>query len=549
MRLRITRASLRATITGLSGAGRRPGAACAVAAMLLSAGCTAAHDAVHRPVQAAPAAAERPNILLILVDDLKPAIHAFGDPVAITPNIDLLTARGTRFELAYANQAVCAPSRLNLMTGARSTSTGIYDFGQNLRDYLPDAVTMPQYFMASGYRAESIGKIFHIGHNTIGDPQSWSTKPYKDHVIEYVSPEGKALGKTREAALFNEFEIPQGDIWPYARTLGRGLAWESPDVPDEAYADGRVAAKAVTRLGELKASGQPFFLAVGFARPHLPFSVPKRYWDKYDRAKLPLPTFERLPEGAPAFAGKVGGEIIAYAPIDEKTPEAQYPEALKRTLIHGYYAGVSYVDAQIGKLMAELDRSGLSKNTIVVLWGDHGYHLGDHAIWTKHTNYEQATRLPLVFAGPGIGAGKVTRQLAETVDIYPTLAALTGLQRPAGPQSIDGTDLTPVLHDPAARVRSYAYHAYPRPNRIGQAIRTERYRLVRWTQEQTGARHYELYDLVGDPLENRNIAATNAQVRAQLEAILDSQPRPKPNHRGNSPAPGARPESKLGTAR
>lgn len=526
MRLRITKASLRATITGLSGAGR-PGAACAVAAMLLSAGCTAARDASPRSIQVAPAAAERPNILLILIDDLKPAIRAFGDPVAITPNIDRLTARGTRFELAYANQAVCAPSRMNLMTGARSTSTGIYDFGQNLRDYLPDAVTMPQYFMAAGYRTESLGKIFHIGHNTVGDPQSWSTPPYKDHVIEYVSPEGKALGKTREAALFNEFEIPRGDIWPYARTLGRGLAWESPDVPDEAYADGRVAAKAVTRLGELKASSQPFFLAVGFARPHLPFSVPKRYWDKYDRAKLPLPAFERLPEGAPAFAGKVGGEIVAYASIDEKTPEAQYSEELKRTLIHGYYAGVSYVDAQIGKLMAELDRSGLSKNTIVVLWGDHGYHLGDHAIWTKHTNYEQATRLPLVFAGPGIGAGKITRQLAETVDIYPTLAGLAGLQRPAGPQPIDGTDLSPVLHDPAARVRGYAYHAYPRPNRIGQAIRTERYRLVRWTQEQTGARDYELYDLVGDPLETRNVAATQPGIRSQLEALLDAQPKPR----------------------
>jgi iduronate 2-sulfatase len=474
------------------------------------------------------------------VDDLKPAIHAFGDPVAITPNIDRLAARGTRFELAYANQAVCAPSRLNLMTGARSTSSGIYDFGQNLRDYMPDAVTMPQYFMAAGYRAESIGKTFHIGHNTVGDPQSWSAKPYKDHVIEYVSPEGKALGKTREAALFNEFEIPSGDVWTYARTLGRGIAWEAPDVPDEAYGDGRVAAKAATRLGELSASGQPFFLAVGFARPHLPFSVPRRYWDKYDRAKLPLPAFERMPEGAPAYAGKVGGEINAYAPIDAATPEAQYPEELKRTLIHGYYAGVSFIDTQIGKLMAELDRTGLSKNTVVVLWGDHGYHLGDHAIWTKHTNYEQATHLPLLFVGPGISAGKATRQLAETVDIYPTLAALAGLRRPAGPQPIDGTDLTPALHDSSARVRDYAYHAYPRPNRIGQAIRTERYRLVRWTQEQTGARDYELYDLVADPLETRNLAGAQPEVRNHLDAILDAQPIAKPVKSHNNRTPAAK---------
>lgn len=539
MSARTIKASLRGATTGLAGTGRVLGAACAVAAMLLSAGCTVARDAAPAPgapTQAAPLAAERPNVLLILVDDLKPAIRAFGDPVAVTPNIDALAARGTRFQLAFANQSVCAPSRMNLMTGARSTSSGIYDFGQNLREYMPDAVTMPQYFMAAGYRAESIGKTFHVGHNTIGDPQSWSTKPYKDHVIEYVSPEGKALGRTREAALFNEFEIPKGNVWDYAKTLGRGIAWESPDVPDEAYGDGRVAAKAVARLGEFKASGQPFFLAVGFARPHLPFSVPKRYWDKYDRAKLPLPSFERLPEGAPVFAGKVGGEINAYSPMDPNTREADYPEDLKRTLIHGYYAGVSYVDAQIGKLMAELDRTGLAKNTIVVLWGDHGYHLGDHAIWTKHTNYEQATHLPLVFVGPGIGAGKATMQPAETVDIYPTLAALAGLKRPAGPQPIDGADLTAVLHDPAARVRGYAYHAYPRPGRIGQAIRTERYRLVRWTQEKTGARDYELYDLVADPLETRNIAREQPAVKAQLDAILDSEPRPKPVNRRNDPA-------------
>lgn len=523
MGLRITKASLRSGAFGLFG-GRRLAAACAVTTALLSAGCTSARGPAP---QAASVVAQRPNVLLILVDDLKPAIRAFGDPVAVTPNIDRLAARGTRFQLAFANQAVCAPSRINLMTGARSTTTGIYNFGQNLRDYLPDAVTLPQYFLANGYRAESFGKIFHIGHNTVGDPKSWSTPPYKDHVIEYVSPEGKALGKTREAALFNEFEIPQGDVWEYASTLKRGLAWESPDVPDEAYGDGRVASRAVARLGELRDSSQPFFLAVGFARPHLPFSVPKHYWDMYDRAKLPLPRFERLPEGAPAFAGKVGGEINAYSPIDENTREAQYPEELKRTLIHGYYAGVSYVDAQIGKLMAELDRTGLSKNTIVVLWGDHGFHLGDHAMWTKHTNYEQATRIPLLFAGPGIGAGKATMQPAETVDIYPTLAALAGLAPPNGPQSLDGANLTPVLHDPGARVRGYAYHAYNRPNRIGQAIRTERYRMVRWTREQTGARDYELYDLVADPFETKNVAATQPDVKVRLDAILDSQPKPK----------------------
>ena len=471
---------------------------------------------------------DRPNVLLILVDDLKPAIRAYGDPVAITPNLDRLIARGMRFELAYANQAVCAPSRINLMTGTRSTTSGIYEFGQNLRDYMPGAVTMPQHFMASGYTAESIGKVFHVGHGTAADPESWSVPTRRDHVIEYVSPEALAIGRSREEALFNEFELPDEDVWQFARSLPRGLAWEAPEVPDEAYADGRTVRSAIERLQVLGASGKPFFLAVGFARPHLPFSAPKKYWDLYDPARLPMPSFERLPEGAPNFAGKVGGEINAYHPVPETKPEAEYPEALKRKLVHGYYAGVSYADAQIGKVLDELDRSGLSRNTIVVLWGDHGYHLGDHGMWTKHTNYEQATRIPLVFAGPRVRAGTATRQLAETVDIFPTLASLANLPAPAGPQPMDGIDLVPVLFTPEARLRPYAYHAYNRPHRWGQAIRTERYRLVRWTHDETGERAYELYDLILDPGETLNLAATRPGVVRELEAILAELPPPAP---------------------
>ncbi len=481
------------------------------------------------PVRATPpVAAKRPNVLLILVDDLKPSLRSFGDAYAISPNIDRLAARGTRFERAYANQAVCAPSRINLMTGRRSTSTGIYNFGQNLRDYMPDAVTLPQAFMRAGYRAESYGKVFHIGHGTRGDDVSWSAPPVKDHVIEYVDPDN-AGKSTREEALFNEITVPEdADIFKYAATLARGAAWEDPDVADDAYADGRTAVRASKRLGELKTSGSPFFLAVGFARPHLPFSVPKRYWDMYDPAKLPMPKFEQLPEGAPAFAGKMGGEIAAYTPVPEgQVPGKQFSEALKRKLIHGYYAGVSYVDAQIGKVLDALAREGLADDTIVVLWGDHGYHLGDHGIWTKHTNYEQAVRLPIIFAGPGTGKpGSAPQQLAETVDIYPTLTRLAGVKLASGTQPIDGADLTPVLRDPATRVRPYAYHAFNRPGRIGQAIRTDRYRLIRWTQEASGQRVYELYDMAGDPGETRNIADARPGVRAQLEAMLDAQPKP-----------------------
>ncbi|WP_206377125.1 sulfatase [Sphingomonas sp. G-3-2-10] len=468
-----------------------------------------------------------PNILLILVDDLKPALHGYGDSTAISPNIDRLMRRGTAFGAAYANQAVCAPSRFNLMTGSRSTSTGIYDFGVNLRDVLPNVVTMPQHFLAAGYRTESMGKVYHIGHGTHDDKLGWSVPHLRDKLIEYHDPASTGGVPTREEALFEEVPGGDGDPFVYARTLAKGAAWEATDLPDDAYADGRTAAYASGRLAALKGQAQPFFLAVGFARPHMPFSVPRRYWDLYDPASLPMPGFEQLPAGAPDYAGKKGGEIEAYREVPAGVLGADFDPDLKRKLVHGYYASVSYVDAQIGKVLDALEREGLAEDTIVVLWGDHGFHLGDHGLWTKHTNFEQATRIPLIFAGLGVGAGKMTGQLAETVDIFPTLAALAGIAAPAGPQPIDGISLAPVLRDPGKRVRDHAYHAYPRGEWMGQAIRTERYRLVRWTSEKSGARSWELYDLIADPLETRNIADAAPDTRAHLDAILDHHPAPK----------------------
>ncbi|ANY19321.1 Choline-sulfatase [Tsuneonella dongtanensis] len=428
-----------------------------------------------------------------------------------------------RFDTAYANQAVCAPSQFNLMMGSRSSSTGIYNFGMNMRDYYPDTVTMPQWFMRAGYHTESMGKVFHFGHGTYGDEASWSVPHHKDHVIEYHGPASTPGGAvTREEAYFNE-KPHEGAILE----LPKGAAYESPDVSDETYADGRTAAYAIQRLEALKGSKQPFFMAVGFARPHMPFSVPKKYWDMYDPAKMPMPEFEDMPEGAPAFAGKVGGEVANYFPVPGKVTGKEYPRDLVRTMVQGYYAGVSYTDAQVGKVLAELDRLGLRDDTIVVLWGDHGFHLGDHGLWTKHTNYEQATRIPLIFAGPGVGAGgRSTGQPAETVDIYTTLASLAGLSHPTGPQPIDGLDLSPVFADPAARVRPYAYHVFNRPDRLGQAIRTERYRLVRWTQQRTKARDYELNDLVADPGEHRNLAKSDPATVKRLDAYIDALPPP-----------------------
>ncbi len=469
-------------------------------------------------------ASAKPNVLLILVDDLKPALGCYGDPIAISPNIDRLAAMGTRFEMAYCNQSVCMASRYNLMLGSRSTSSGFYSFGSQFRDVFPDAVTLPQHFMNNGYVTHSMGKVFHIGHGNTNDEASWSVPHLKEKVIEYILPESTHRQLTREEALFtNEFSVP-------IKSLPRGAAWENADVLDEAYADGRVASHAVDRLRSLSSNpDQPFFLAVGFVRPHLPFSVPRKYWEMYDRDELPMPEFEKAPEGAPKYAAKRRGEITAFKPVPVE--DVIYQDDLKRDLIHGYYASISYMDTQVGRVLDEVEALGLDENTIIVLWGDHGWHLGDHGSWTKHSNYEQANRIPIIVYAPGVTqAGRSTGQLAETVDIYTTLSSLAGLPRPSGPQPIDGIDLTPVLRNPDERIREYAYHAFRKGGYMGRAIRTERYRLVEWRLEKDAKAEpeYELYDYAEDPLETKNRAKSKPKVLAKMIAFLAQEPAAKP---------------------
>ena len=497
----------------------------------------------------------RPNVLLILVDDLKPAIGAYGDSVAKTPNLDRLVASGMRFDLAYCNQAVCAPSRYTLMLGSHSTSTGLYGLGSPLRQLVPDAVTMPQYFAKHGYRTESLGKIFHIGHGNHGDPDSFSVPHFKEKVIEYADPASKPDGRlTREEAMFQNVKAPPGGM----NSLPRGAAFEHPDVADDAYADGRVAAETIRRLKAAIDRDQPFFIAAGFARPHLPFSAPKKYWDLYDADVFELARNPDLPKYSPKVAQKRGGEIRNYFPVPDKSDPAKISDEIALKLIHGYYASISYVDAQIGKVLDGLNSSGLAENTIVVLWGDHGFHLGDLGIWTKHTNYEQSNRIPIVISAPGVTQpGSSTKQLAESVDIFPTLAELAGLPIPVGhaaslrnrqqptgkedsrtgkmyvAQSIDGVSLVPVLKDPSERVRDHAFHAYPK-QKLGRAIRTERYRLVEWRSfgAAKDTTEYELYDYVTDPLETKNLTADHPEVVEKLKAILQKYPEPVSRDRG-----------------
>ena len=479
---------------------------------------------------AAVQAAQKPNVLLILVDDLKPAMGCYGDNAAITPNMDALARRGMRFDMAYCNQAVCAPSRFTLMLGAHSTSTGLYGLGSHLRKAYPGAVTMPQHFAKHGYRTESLGKVFHIGHGNQGDPESFSVPHFHDKVIEYLDPESTDGGKlTREEALFTNQKLGQ------IRSLPRGAAYESPMANDADYADGRVADETVKRLKAAKQrlakDDTPFFITAGFVRPHLPFSAPKKYWDMHDPAKLPMPVNKAFPKDAPKVALKRGGEIAAFKPVPSN---GEIDEELTRKLIHGYYASTSYVDAQIGKVTRALEELGLAKDTIVVLWGDHGWHLGDLSIWTKHTNFEQANRIPIIIVAPGLAKpGSVTSQLAETVDIFPTLSELAGLPASKGPQPIDGVSLVPVLKNPNARVRDHAFHAYPRGKKLGRAIRTQRYRLVEWKNhsDPNAGVDYELYDYKADPWETQNHHTAKLKTAKQLKAILAKYPVPKPRSR------------------
>ena len=479
---------------------------------------------------AATQAAETPNVLLILVDDLKPAMRCYGDNAAKTPNMDALARRGMRFDMAYCNQAVCAPSRFTLMLGSHSTSTGLYGLGSHLRKAYPGAVTMPQHFAKHGYRTESLGKVFHIGHGNQGDPESFSVPHFHDKVIEYLDPESTDGGKlTREEALFTNQKLGQ------IRSLPRGAAYESPMANDTDYADGRVADETVKRLKAAKQrlakDDTPFFITAGFVRPHLPFSAPKKYWNMHDPAKLPMPVNKAFPKDAPKVALKRGGEIAAFKPVPSN---GEIDEELTRKLIHGYYASTSYVDAQIGKVTRALEELGLAKDTIVVLWGDHGWHLGDLSIWTKHTNFEQANRIPIIIVAPGLAKpSSVTSQLAETVDIFPTLSELAGLPASKGPQPIDGVSLVPVLKNPNARVRDHAFHAYPRGKKLGRAIRTQRYRLVEWKNHSDSKAEveYELYDYKTDPWETQNHHAAKPRIAEKLKKILSKHPSPKTRSR------------------
>lgn len=463
------------------------------------------------------AATNKPNVLFIAVDDLKPVLGCYGDKIAKTPNIDKLASRGMLFEKAYVNQAVCAPSRNSLMMGIRPQTMGLYDLKTYFRDIptYSNVITMGQTFMKNGYRAESLGKVYHA---SLKDEASWSVPSWEAKAETYAVEENRA---------------PDGEK--------KGTPTEAGAVDDNYYQDGKLAEKAIERLKAFQAKPeQPFLMMVGFHKPHLPFVSPKKYWDLYNPADIQLAEFRTAPDGAPAYAPTTSGEILQYQKLPvENLP---FPDDYARHLIHGYYAATSYTDEQIGKVLSALDELGLTQNTFIVLWGDHGWHLGDHGMWCKHTNYEQATRTPILIIGPGIQPGQRSASLIETVDLYPTLLELTGQPMPETGipgMGLDGKSLVPILKDPKAKVNDYVLHAYPRSEKqdeggkrkiIGRGVRTDRYRLVEWKEPGTPAEKaaIELYDYETDPLEKKNLAKDRPEVVTELRAILAKVPEAKP---------------------
>ncbi len=451
--------------------------------------------------------ARKLNVLFIAVDDLRPELGCYGAAHMHTPHLDGLAARGMLFERAYCQVAVCNPSRVSLLSGARPDTTGVLDNQHFLRPQMPGVVTLPQLFKDHGWHAVSLGKIFHHSEREPGDdPQSWSEPSWYRGTPsrEWFTPASKDF--VERLKKLPEKERPK---------LLRGPPYEAADVPDDLYPDGQTALKAIETLQRLK--GRPFFLGVGFVKPHLTFSCPQKYWDLYPASTIKLPANYHPPKDAPRPATHDGYELRTYGGVPAT---GDFSDELALNLIRGYRACVSFVDAQIGRVLDELDRLGLRESTLVVLWGDHGYHLGENGVFTKMTNFELGTHAPLIVSVPQQKtAGQKTRALVEFVDIYPTLAELAGLPLPS---HLEGTSFAPLLDDPARPWKSAAFSQYARRGSsksmgrgpetfMGRSIRTDRWRYTEWTdgKEQNAGR--ELYDHETDPAENVNLAGEPAQ--------------------------------------
>lgn len=488
--------------------------------------------------------AERPNVLFIAVDDLKPLMNRYGYYYAETPNFDRLADAGIYFTRAYCQQALCGPTRVSLMTGRYPDVLGIYGMGGPdtiLRKRHTNIVTLPQYFRQHGYHTATLGKVYD-SRNFEGknDPASWTEigtrgefpEPWGEPVNGYQDPGTKARAKmawdkVNSLGAASNLSVRN----PILKSANARPVVEMVDVPDDAYNDGQTALWGKKQLQKYAGdhSDQPFFLALGFSKPHLPFVAPKKYWDLYDRNSLPLPAYRKDPAGIPYMSHNDYVEARVYNGVPD---EGAISDSKHRELLHGYLACISYIDAQVGLLLDTLKKTGLDKNTIVILWGDHGFHTGDHDIWGKHSNWEEATRVPFLISAPWLRPVGACDSFVEFVDIYPTLCDLAGLPVP---NTLDGKSLAPLMKNPRTTVREFASSLYPRggTRHLGFTIRTDRYRYIAWYKyRQVEQRGYfvegqpegvELYDYQKDPDETENMAGKQEYLDVEAELMNQLQ--------------------------
>lgn len=481
-----------------------------------------------------------PNILFIAIDDLKPTLGSYGDSYAITPNLDKLGAKSTVFLNNHTQQAVCGPSRASLMTGKRPDYTKVRDLKTRMRDINPDILSIPQYFKSQGYTTVGTGKIYDPRCvDKFVDKPSWSIPFVREYKLPYPKEYGApAVGyyqnseiKAKIDELTKEAES-KGVKNPNKYVLDRYKPpFERSDVPDAAYTDGAIGLDALKKLDALAESPEkPFFLAVGFKRPHLPFVAPNKYWDLYDPKKINLAPYQKKVKNGTNLAYHSSGEMQSY-----KDPSITYTvedgllkidEKTQRELIHGYYACVSFVDTQVGMILDRLKAKNLDENTIVVVWGDHGWHLGDHSLWNKHSNFEQATRSPLMIYAPGIAKGVKVTSPSEFVDIFPTLCELSGLEIPA---NLDGKSLQPLMNASQKSVKDVAVSQWKKGKNTGYSFRSEKYRYTAWLKpniksvdgvKKSDIMVEELYDYVNDPLETTNFidVASHKEIHKKMKA-------------------------------
>lgn len=449
-------------------------------------------------------ASDKLNVLVIAVDDLRPELGCLGDRHMVTPNIDRLAARGLTFERAYAQWALCLPSRNSVFSGYRPDSIRILQGARFFRQAKPDTVALPQLFKQHGYFTRSFGKILH--HDGQDDPISWSEPRYwpeggKPHGFVYAAPENLHCKLTMDRA--ENFENP---------------LVEKADVDDEAYADGLVAREAIETLR--RTADRPFFLMVGFFKPHTPFCAPAKYWDLYDRDKIELAPNPQEPMNVPAVAMNAWRYVRSFRDMPNEGPVS---DEKAREVKHAYFACVSYVDAQVGRLLDTLEQLGVADRTVVLLWSDHGYQLGEHGMWCKHTNFETSTRTPMILSVPDQkSVGTRTDALVELVDVYPTLADVCGLPLP---EHLEGTTMVPLLAAANRPWKSAAFSQYVRGGLMGYSMRTDRYRFNQWVSrnDPSDVRATELYDHRLDPGENRNLANEAAsELLERLSCQLDA---------------------------